>query len=721
MQRVAIDIGGTFTDVIGMDRDGQIHYTKVLTTYPDPTAGFFAGLRKLGHQEGTGRTEYLGHGTTLATNTLLTGTGAATALVTTRGFRDVLEIRRTHHRTLFDIYEEIPPPLVSRDARFEVSERVAADGSIVTPLDEGEVRAVARQIRDGDFGAVAICYLFSFVNPVHEQRTREILAQEIPGLADNIAVSSDILALHREYERTSTTAASAILMPLLRTYFAELEAQVRATTAAETLLIMQNTGGLVSPERAGDVPVLMLLSGPAGGATATAFFGGLWREKRLLALDMGGTSTDVSAVIDGVPDTRLDFQIGGYDISYPSIDIHTIGAGGGSIARVDAYGRLTVGPESARSVPGPACYGQGGELPTVTDANLVLGYLDAEQALGGEIRVDREAAERAIERYVARPLGLSVKEAARGIIAIVNSNMMHALRFISIERGRDPREFTLVPFGGAGPIHGADLAQELGIRRVLIPPAPGCTSALGILSADLRHELVRAVHAELTSIAAADLNCAVDEMRAQVREQLIAEGVERRNIRVTAAADIRYTGQAYELTIPLPARPRRDRATGDDGPRRDRATDEMLKHVTSRFHREHRRRYGHVLSDERVEIVNVRVSGVGLTSKPSFNGHQQAGYQSPGHPEGTRHALPTPIETPVPGVNHLHDAYLGDREIHLVAGEHVTVPVFDRARIGPGAALPAPSLITQLDATTNIPAGAQAVVDSSGSIVLELP
>ena len=675
MTRIAIDIGGTFTDVIGLDDKGDISYTKVLTTYPDPTTGFFEGLRKLGWSNA----EYLGHGTTLATNALLTGGGARTALLTTRGFRDVLEIRRTHRRTLYDIYEAIPPPLVPRDARFEVTERVGFDGSVITALDEAEVRAVAREIRSQGFGAIAVCYLFSFVSDQHEQRTRRILEEELPELRHNIAVSSEILALHREYERTSTTVVSAMLMPQLREYFAGLEAQVKTSGAADNLLVMQNTGGLVSPRRAGDVPVLMLLSGPAGGTTATSFLGQLWGEKRLLAFDMGGTSTDVSAVVGGRPDVRLDFEIGGYDVSYPSIDIHTIGAGGGSQATVDPHGRLSVGPQSSRSTPGPACYGRGGEIPTVTDANVVLGYYDPEQLLGGELRIDPALAIRAVETFVARPLGLDVREAARGIIAIVNSNMMHALRFVSIERGRDPRDYALVPFGGAGPIHGAAIAQELGIKRVLVPPAPGCTSAMGILAADLRHELVKAVHSKLAQVDASVLTATVAQMTADAHALLRQEGIRPQSVRINAAADLRYLGQAYELTIPIPAG----------------RSDALVRQLGERFHREHKRRYGHALTDERVEIVNLRVSGIGLTAKPVLNG------QGPSRSE-------------------LLDAHVRDRPVYVGRNETLTVPIFERSRLGPRTQLPSPCLVTQLDATTYIPPNATAVTDEIGTIVVRL-
>ena len=675
MRRVAVDTGGTFTDVVAMEEDGRLEYTKSLTTYPDPADGFFSGLGKLGGA----RAEYLGHGTTLATNALLTNRGGSVALITTRGFRDVLEIRRTHRNSLFDIYEELPAPLVPRDLRFEVAERTSSEGSIVTPLVESEVRSAAAEIRRRGIDAVAVCYLFGFANPVNERRTKEILREELPEMWDRITLSSEVLPLHREYERTSTTVASAILMPVLRGYLAGLERRVLDSGAAKTLLIMQNTGGLVSPQRAADLPVLTLLSGPAAGATATAFLGGLWAEKRLLALDMGGTSTDVSAVIDGHPGTKLDFRIGEYDLSYPSIDIHTIGAGGGSQARVDAHGRLTVGPESSGSTPGPACYGRGGEIPTVTDANFVLGYLDPDSALGGEITMDRSAAEHAIKSHVAGPLGLSMDEAALGIVAIVNSNMMHALRFVSIERGHDPREYTLVPFGGAGPMHGAALAREIGIRRVLIPPIPGCTSAMGILAADLRHESVRAIHRRLLGDSVQHLRASIAEMSSEVKELLRDEGVPRNRIRVHATLDLRYVGQAYELPIPMPAG----------------ASDTLQKRLGARFHREHRRRYGHTLGDEQIEVINARVTGIGLTDKPRLVGGAT-------------------------GARNWRDAASGKRALTFEGGAAVEAPVLQRLALTPGMELPTPCLVTQLDSTTLIPPGTRATVDPIGSILLEL-
>lgn len=673
MRRVAIDIGGTFTDVVGLDADGRVTHAKSLTSYPDPTEGFFASLEKLGQEP----TSYLGHGTTLATNALLTRSGARTALITTRGFRDVLEIRRTHRKKLFDIYEEIPAPLVPRNHRYEITERIAADGSVVEPLDEEEVRELAAVLDAENFEAVAVTLLFSFVNGSHEERVRSILEEEMPRLVGKIAISSEILPLHREYERTSTTAISASLAPLLRGYLSQLEKEVVTNGAAQSLMIMQNTGGLVSPQRAADLPVLTLLSGPAGGAAATAFLGEIWDEDHLLAFDMGGTSTDVSAVVNGVPETRLDFSIGDFDISYPSIDIHTIGAGGGSQAQVDSYGRLTVGPESSGSTPGPVCYGRGGEIPTVTDALLILGYIGEDATLGGEIDIDYGAAEAAIESRVAKPLGLSTIEASRGIIDIVNSNMVHALRHVSIERGRDPRDYVLVPFGGAGPIHAVDLARELGIRKVLVPPIPGCNSALGILAADLRIEEVQASHKRLMGIDPNELLGSILEMAGRLRAEIQEEGVSPKMTKVMATLDLRYSGQAYDLPIAVPI---------------DEGSESLAQEVVDRFQREHRSRYGHALDEDEVEIVNVRVTALGVTEKPKFEGG---------------------------GDITIEEAQIGERKVYADVQKSLDVPVFDRDRLPADTELPSPAIIVQSDSTIYVPPDVHARMDVSGSIMME--
>jgi len=676
MTRAAVDIGGTFTDVVTVDEStGRLIQAKALTTYPDPTPGFLNALTKATDRA---ELERVGYGTTLATNAVLTKSGARTALLTTAGFRDVLEIRRTHRSSLFDIYEQIPDPIVPRPLRFEIPERTASDGSEVTPLDEQAVRVAASRIRQAGVESIAVCYLFSFMNPDHELRTREILREEIPALAEDITISSEALPLHREYERTSTTVINAYLTPLVRSYFSRLRAELQESRLFAWLQMMQSNGGLVRPERAASFPILTLLSGPAGGVMASAYLGELLGESNLLALDMGGTSCDVAGITHGEPDTRLDFEIGGYAVSYPTLDIHTVGAGGGSIAKVDRFGRMSVGPDSAGSDPGPACYGRGGELPTVTDANLLLGVYDPDFQLGGEIYPDIDLAARAVERHVGKPLGLSVTEAAAGIIRLVNANMMHALRTVSIERGRDPRDFALVPFGGAGPTHGVHIAEELALRRVVIPPIPGCNSALGILSSDVRHDLVATLRARMTRLAPTELADALAVMVEEAQRELDEDGIppEKRSLR--ASLDMRYAGQAYELNVPLSSL------------RPDPTT---MSQAVADFHIAHETRYGHALADDLVDLVNVRLTGLGHTPKPLLGGD--------GHVAGKAEPRTR-------------------RRVVSVRGQAEVVPIYHRADLRPGQTVATPCIIQQLDSTTYLPFG-EARVHTTGSIVVDLP
>ncbi len=674
MTRAAIDIGGTFTDVVTVDGEGRLIQAKALTTYPDPTSGFLNALAKATDPS---TLETVGYGTTLATNAVLTKSGARTALLTTEGFRDVLEIRRTHRSTLFDIYEKIPEPIVPRPLRFEIPERTGSDGSEVRPLDEQAVRSAAHRIRRAGVESIAVCYLFSFMSPHHELRTREILREELPGLADDITISSEALPLHREYERTSTTVMNAYLTPLVREYFHRLRSELHESKLFAWLQMMQSNGGLVRPERAASFPILTLLSGPAGGVMASAYLGELVGETHLLTLDMGGTSCDVAGVTNGEPDTRLDFEIGGYAVSYPTLDIHTVGAGGGSIAQVDSFGRISVGPESAGSDPGPACYGRGGERPTVTDANLVLGVYDPEFQLGGEIYPDMDRAARAIERQVAKPLGLSVTEAAVGIVRLVNANMMHALRTVSIERGRDPRDFALVPFGGAGPTHGVHIAEELALRRVVIPPIPGCNSALGILASDVRHDRLATFRAKMVRLRPSQLRQAISVMAEEAHQELEEDGIPVERRRVSSSLDLRYAGQAYELNVPLGSL------------RPDAST---VSQAIADFHRLHRTRYGHSLGDDMVDLVNVRLTGRGATPKPLLGG----GEAVTGEAEPRSH-----------------------RRVVSVRGEAAKVPIYHRDDLISGQTLATPSVIQQLDSTTYLPFG-EARVHSTGSIVVDL-
>ena len=655
------------------EASGELVQAKVLTTHPDPTPGFLAALAMVTD----GHLDTIGYGTTLATNAVLTKSGAKTALLTTAGFRDVLEIRRTHRSALFDIYEKIPPPLVPRPLRFEVSGRIGADGEEVEPLDEEAVRDAAKHIRNAGVASIAVSHLFSFLNPSHELRTREILREEIPRLAEDISISSEVLPLHREYERTSTTVMNAYLTPLLREYFSRLRTDLQDDKPFAWLQMMQSNGGVVRPERAAAFPIFTLLSGPAGGAMAAAYLGGLLNETHLLTLDMGGTSCDVTGVIGGEPDTRIDFEIGGYAVSYPTIDIHTVGAGGGSIARVDEFGRLSVGPTSAGSDPGPACYGRGGELPTVTDANLVLGVYDPHHQMGGEIYPDVDRAARAVEKHVGKPLGLSVIDAAAGIVRLVNFNMMQALRTVSVERGRDPRDFALLPFGGAGPTHGAHIAAELSLSRVIIPPIPGCNSAFGILASDVRHDLVTTMRARMVQVAPAELSAVLGELAEEAEAELEDDRIPSKGRTLRASLDMRYAGQAYELNVPFSSL---------------EPDDTTLNKAIGAFHSAHEARYGHALDDDLVEVVNVRLKALGATPKPILDSRPlEAGKAEP----------------------------RSRREVYSVNGESSRIPIYHRADLRPGQTLSTPSIVQQMDSTTYLPFG-QARVHSTGAIVVDL-
>jgi N-methylhydantoinase A len=601
MIRIGLDVGGTFTDVVTVDENtGATRWLKVPTNVQSPSQGVLDGIAATG-------ADYAGVsavrlGTTLGVNALLTSTGASTGLITTRGFRDVLEIRRTHRKHLFDLNEQFPQPLVPRDLRKEVTERVDAEGNVLRELDEDEVRQAWRELRAAGVRAVAIVFLFSFENPAHEQRAREIVEEE--GGASEIFISYDVLPAYREYERTSTTVAAARIAGTVETYLQRLGTELSERGLEDgRLAIMTNSGGALTASTVAKLPISTLLSGPVGGVEASRWLAAREQWHNVLTMDMGGTSCDVSGVVEGQPDERLDMEIGGHTISYPTYDIETIGAGGGSIAWIDSGGTLRVGPQSAGSYPGPACYGRGGILPTVTDANLVLGRYDARAALGGSVRLDVELARAAIDTHVATPLGMSVEEAAAGILRIVNVLMTNAVRVISVERGRDVRDFTLVAYGGAGPTHAADIARELSIPRVLIPPFPGCTSAFGAVISGSRRDFLRTVGRRTDRLDLADLAARDRELRAQAAEALAEEHFSAEEQRIETWLDVRYEGQAHELAI------RHDAAEIDAA---------SLEQAVASFHDLHQQLYGHAFRDVAVEIVNLRVKGLGQRPQPEM-------------------------------------------------------------------------------------------------------
>ncbi len=655
---VGVDVGGTFTDFVYFDGE-QLRIYKLLSTRSDPAVALRGGLEAL---EVAGRA-VISHGTTVATNAVLEHAGARIALITTRGFRDLLAIGRQTRPALYRL--AFPPRWtpVPAELRFEVTERVAATGQVVIPLDEREVEDVLERAVAAGAEALAVCLLFSFVNPSHEQIIKRLAAAR--GLP--VSLSSEILPEFREFERASTTVLNAYVSPLMARYLQRL-----TSSPAPPLWIMQSSGGILDADAARREAVRTLLSGPAGGATGAFHVAALAGYTRIITFDMGGTSTDVS-LADGQIRRTSEGSIEGWPVRVPMIDIHTVGAGGGSIAWADAAGALHVGPGSAGSEPGPACYGRGGREFTVTDANLLLGRLDPGHFLGGRMALDVGAAEEAADRLAGR-LGLTRLALAEGVIRVANAAMEQAMRVISVERGHDPRDFTLVPFGGAGPMHALDLAAALHIGRVLIPRTPGVLSALGLVLADFTVDRSRTLMWSLAETTAEALARAAAPLLAAARAAVAAAGFPDNAIRLETALDLRYRGQSFELTVPL-----------EDG---DPAE------AGRRFHAAHEQRYGYARPDAPVELVNVRVTAIGGRPKPVFP-------QPP----------PAPSADPRP-------AQVGETLL-AVGGEWSVAPVYERSRLAPGHELVGSALVVQEDATTVIPPGWRARVDAWLNLVCE--
>lgn len=586
--RVAVDVGGTFTDAIGLKPDGTWRTGKTLTTPERLSAGF---LRALEESAGSiADIEFLVHGTTVVLNAVLTGSYPRTALVTTAGFRDVLEIMRGDRTDLFDISQVKPVPLVPRPLRFEVEERIAANGDVVTPIDRAALEVLVEEVVASGVDAVAICLLYSFANPAHEDAVAQAFRDAAPDL--HLSVSHRVLPVFREFERTSTTVVNALALPLMTRYVGEVLGELDAAGFHGEFAIMQSSGGLVDPAGARRRPVSTLFSGPAGGVICAQEVGRSAGFDSVINFDMGGTSCDVAAVAEGEPDRVTYFQVSGYPVQVPSLDIVSVGAGGGSIAWIDPGGALQVGPQSAGAEPGPACYARGGRLPTVTDAAVVLGRYSASAALGGALPVHRELAVESL-RTVAEPLGLSVEEAAWGVLRLVNANMANALREVSVERGRDPRAFALVAAGGGGAAHAFEIAQELGMETILVPPFPGVASAQGMLLADVRHEQARTIYRLLEELEGDELAAYSRALMTEVTDRVNASAVKCDQVTAVMAADLRYRNQTYELTVPMSV-------AGNTAS------------LAQAFHGVHRARYGHAFDDAQVELINLRAAAVGV-------------------------------------------------------------------------------------------------------------
>ena len=662
---VGIDVGGTFTDIAVL-QDGRLSVHKLPSTPHDPSEGIIQGVQ----ETGVTSADFV-HGSTVATNALLEGKGARTALVTTLGFEDVLEIGRQSRPELYNLEQDRAPALAQWELRFGLPERVDYTGTILEDLTPDALEALITLLRESDADAVAVSLLFSFLNPVHEDMVAEALARLDP--PPFISLSSRVLPEFREYERTSTVVVNAYVGQVMSRYLGELEASL-----SEGLRVMQSSGGSITARLASEQPVRTILSGPAGGVVGAFYTAMQAGYPDIITLDMGGTSTDVSLCPGRIKETNAS-NVGGYPISVPMIEIHTVGAGGGSIARVDAGGALVVGPQSAGADPGPACYGRGEHL-TVTDANLLLGRLLPDRFLGGRLTLDLPKAQGLMES-LAGQLGLRTQEAALGINRVVNANMERAIRSISLERGYDPRQFTLVPFGGAGPVHGCELAQELGIPRVLVPARPGILSALGVAIADIVKDYSRTVMLRGADIDRSRLDEDFHGMEGLARNELQDEGLPAERMTVRRFLDVRYIGQSFELTIDYPST------------RSSRSGDGLSRAIGESFYRAHLQRFGYADRREPVEIVNLRLKLDIEVDKPDLR------------PEAIGGSDPSAAQA-------------GEAQVVFSQGT-MTTPLYLRDGLHPGNEITGPALIVQMDTTTVAPPGWRGAVDPFGNLVLE--
>ena len=684
--RIGADIGGTFTDLVLVGADGAVRAAKVLST-PDAYAGaIISGLKSLLAEAGAkpNQVAEIDHATTVATNAILERKGATVGLLTTAGFRDVLEIRRVRMPVLYDLTWEKPPPLVPRERRLEVRERVAADGTVRQRLDPESARAAIARLKDKGVESVAICFLHSYASPEHERAVGELAGEAF----EFVSLSSDVLPEMREYERTATAVVDAYVKPMVQSYLRALRRKLDEMSVDAPLLVMQSSGGLISDTVAAARPVRIIESGPAAGVIAAAAAGREIGVQNLITFDMGGTTAKASVIERGEITLAHEHEVGagiskvsrlikgaGHLIRIPAIDIAEVGAGGGSLAWIDKGGALRVGPESAGAVPGPACYASGGTAPTVTDANVVLGYLNPEYLVGGALRLDRGAAERALRDHVAKPLGLSLKEAAEGVHRVANAAMQRAIRAVSIERGRDPRDFAMIAFGGSGPVHAAALARELDVAQIIVPPHPGTFSAAGLLASDVEQIYTVSALAVLSRLDVAAAEAKLGALEANARAEFAHEGFTGARLETRRYADLRYRRQVSDLMIALPNRPLRR----DD-----------LGALAETFHGEHEATYGYATRDERVEIVAFKLRARGLradaaTLKWSGTSMGQGGERLASFgPEGGE------IKTPI--------ALRGD--------------IDEAARAGP-------VIIEEYDATVVVPPGWTVRRPASGFLMLE--
>lgn len=689
--RIASDVGGTFTDSIAYDETTRtITVSKVPTTPANRAVGTRDGLKQaLGLQGASGAdVSHVGHGMTTGTNAVIQRAGARTAFLTNHGFRDLLEIGRQNRPTLFDLTKVKPEPLAPRELCYTARGRVLHTGEELEPLNEEDVRAAGAAMKAAGVEAVAVMFLHSYANPAHELRARDILSEILPDAA--ISASVEVNAEFREYERGSTTVLNAYLRPVMERYLSSLQEMLQdreeglGLAADRPVMVMDAAGGLMSLESARLKPVHTVLSGPAGGVVASAHVATLAGIGNIITIDIGGTSTDISLIRNGRPEVTRSASLANVPIRLPVIDINAIGAGGGSIAWIDDGGALRVGPMSAEAVPGPVCYRRGGTRPTVTDANLVLGRFSPESRLGGTMILDLEGARNAIQAEIATPLGLDLYEAAAGILRVAHANIVRGIRVVSVERGYDPRDFALVPFGGAGPMHGSPVARELRIPRVMVPPAPGILCALGQLISDLRHDFVETCvvsHAQMTQAEALER---LERLVARANANLERDGVAPARREIELRVDLRYLGQSFEIPVPT-----------------DTTEKGWWEALPGKFHKAHRARFGHADPSAPVEVAGFGITGIGHIDTPVL-------------PELEKGDVLPP-----------QDAMVGVRQVNFEpddggAGDCRNTPVFDRQRLLAGNVIVGPAIIEEVSATTVLYPDDRLTVHPSGSLIVEV-
>ena len=664
---IGVDVGGTFTDFSVFNQEtGELFNYKDSSTPADPSRAIVKGVQDVLaiKQAGPETVSYLAHGTTVGTNALIEKKGVRLGLITTKGFKDLMEIGTQRRPSLYDLQAQKPYPLVPPGLNCTVTERIRYDGSIETPLDEEETRQVVRYLKAQGVAAIAVCTLFSFINPAHEERIGEIIAEEFPEAY--VTLSSRLAPEFREFSRMSTTVMNSYLGPVMERYVNNFRHSIEAIGIGVEPYVTQSNGSIISIKETIDCPIKTALSGPSAGVIAAAYIGRQCEADKIITFDMGGTSADISLIEHYTPQVSNERTVEGYPARIPMINIITIGAGGGSIARIDDGGALKVGPQSAGATPGPACYMRGGENPCVTDANIVLGKLNQQKILGGRMDVDIELARQAIREKICAKSDLDLDRAANGIITVVNSNMVRAIRSVSVEKGYDVREFSLMAFGGAGPLHACEVAKELGMREVLIPPHPGTLCSLGLLLADTKFDLSRTkvMNGEAGNLAA--INEQFHNMVEQGTALLDKEGVPAERRYFEYFVDMRYQRQNFEICIPVPA---------------GEMTAETLAQAVADFHAEHKRSYGYCKESAVVQFVSYRVSAVGVIDKPDLQ------------PEALRPEapIPAPIET--------------RRVLFQGCTEYVEAPVYRREEFVPGQSIPGPCICEQMDTTLVVPAG----------------